>query len=42
MTVTPTSKQTGMLMFTSLMIHEKILPQILMLYLKKLNCLLRS
>ena len=37
MTATPTFKQTGTLMKTSLMIHEKILPQILMLYLKALT-----
>ena len=32
MTVTLTFRQTGMLMFTFMMIHEKILTQILILY----------
>ena len=42
MTVTPTSKQTGMLMLTSLMAHEKFLTQILILHGKALLVLRRS
>ena len=42
MTVTHIFRQTGMLMKTSQMIHEKFVPQILILYGKALDRLLRS